>query len=250
VHDQLSDQWAAYAQAAKGFLAPPIDVIETNASRGLKPEQTTNYQLGTSFASRGFTFGADVYYIDFTNYLTETQVATTEGNELTYINGGGAIYRGAEVEGTYALNHEWSLYGNASYNEATYKHSSVQVAATPKVTAALGLLYSGESGYFGSLMGKFIGKQYGLDNTTDANGDTVFANGQRLGGYVAVDAALGFRSEHGGVSNKGYSISVDVNNLFNVHKLTGYAGTQSVSGNALYFGLPGRGVFLDLSMKL
>ncbi|NYE30183.1 iron complex outermembrane receptor protein [Rhodanobacter sp. K2T2] len=250
VHDQLSDQWAAYAQAAKGFLAPPIDVIETNASRGLKPEQTTNYQLGTSFASRSFTFGADVYYIDFTNYLTETQVATTEGNELTYINGGGAIYQGAEVEGTYALNHEWSLYGNASYNEATYKHSSVQVAATPKVTAALGLLYSGESGYFGSLMGKFIGKQYGLDNTTDANGDTVFANGQRLGGYVAVDAALGFRSEHGGVSNKGYSISVDVNNLFNVHKLTGYAGTQSVSGNALYFGLPGRGVFLDLSMKL
>jgi len=250
VHDQLSDQWAAYAQAAKGFLAPPIDVIETNASRGLKPEQTTNYQLGTSFASRNLTFGADVYYIDFTNYLTETEVATAEGNELTYINGGGAIYQGAEVEGTYALTHHWSLYGNASYNEATYKHSSVQVAATPKVTAALGLLYSSERGYYGSLMGKYIGKQYGVDNTTDDSGNTVFANSARLGGYVAVDAALGFRSTHGGVSNKGYSISVDVNNLFNVHKLTGYAGTQSVSGDALYFGLPGRGVFLDVSMKL
>jgi iron complex outermembrane receptor protein len=126
----------------------------------------------------------------------------------------------------------------------------VQVAATPKVTAALGLLYSSERGYYGSLMGKYIGKQYGVDNTTDDSGNTVFANSARLGGYVAVDAALGFRSTHGGVSNKGYSISVDVNNLFNVHKLTGYAGTQSVSGDALYFGLPGRGVFLDVSMKL
>jgi iron complex outermembrane receptor protein len=43
---------------------------------------------------------------------------------------------------------------------------------------------------------------------------------------------------------------VDVNNIFNVHKLTSYAGTQSVSGQPLFFGLPGRGVFLDLSVKL
>jgi iron complex outermembrane receptor protein len=35
-----------------------------------------------------------------------------------------------------------------------------------------------------------------------------------------------------------------------VHKRIGYGGTQKVSGDALYFGLPGRGVFLDLSMKL
>ncbi len=250
VHDQLSDSWAAYVQAAKGFLAPPIDVIETNASRGLKPEQTTNYQLGTAYAARGFTFGADVYYIDFTNYLTETEVATPQGNEPTYINGGGAAYRGAEIEATYALTHTLSLYGNASYNEATYKHSSVQVAATPKSTAALGLLYSSKQGYYGSLMGKFIGKQFGLDNTTDAAGHTVFQNSQRLASYFAVDGALGFRSQTGGISHKGYSVSMDVNNLFNVHKLIGYAGTQSVSGNALFFGLPGRGVFVDLSMKL
>jgi iron complex outermembrane receptor protein len=250
VHDQLSDQWAAYAQAAKGFLAPPIDVIEVNGAHGLKPEQTTNYQLGTAYASRDYTFGADVYYIDFTNFLTETEVATDNGNEDTYINSGGAIFRGAEIEGTYALTRTLSLYGNASYNEATYKHTSVQVAATPKVTAALGLLYSSTQGYFGSLMGKFVGQQYGLDNTTDDDGNTLFRNSQRLGGYVAVDAALGYRSEHGGFTGKGYSISMDVNNLFNVHKITAYAGTQSVSGDALFFGLPGRGVFLDLSMKL
>lgn len=250
-HEKITDEWSAYAQVAKGFLAPPIDVIEVNGSRSLKPELTNNYQLGTAYATREFTFGADVYYIDFSNYLTETEVKTANGNESTYINGGGAIYKGAEAEATYALTQTLSLYGNASYNKATYKNSDVQVAATPKVTAALGLLYSSPLGYFGSLMGKFAGEQYGVDNITGADGNTVFQNSQRIGGYFTTDAALGYRTDHGPWSGaKGYSVSVDINNLFDVHKITGYAGTQSVSGTPLFFGLPGRGVFLDLSVKL
>ncbi|WP_250634071.1 TonB-dependent receptor domain-containing protein [Pinirhizobacter soli] len=250
VHDKLSDSWTAYAQAAKGFLAPPIDVIQVNGSHSLDPELTKNYQIGTAYASREFTFGADVYYVNFSNFITETEVNTGNGNEETFVNGGGAIYKGAEVEGTWALTHALSLYGNASYNKATYKNSSVQVAGTPKVTAALGLLYSGSNGYFGSLMGKFLGHQYGLDNTTDDDGNLVFKNDQRIAGYLTVDAAAGYRTETGPWGTKGFSVSVDVNNLFNVKKFTGYAGTQAVSGDPLYFGLPGRGIFLDVSVKL
>ena len=89
-----------------------------------------------------------------------------------------------------------------------------------------------------------------LDNTTDASGNTVLANSQRLGGFTTADAALGYRSNSGPWGAKGYSISLDVNNLFDVHKLIAYAGSQSVSGTPLYFGLAGRGVFLDLSIKL
>ncbi|WP_243041196.1 TonB-dependent receptor domain-containing protein [Dyella sedimenti] len=249
-HEKITDEWSAYAQVAKGFLAPPIDVIYVNGSHDLKPEQTTNYQLGTAYATRQFTFGADIYYIDFSNYLTETEVKTGNGNETTYINAGGAVYKGAEIEGTYALTQTLSIYGNASYNKATYKNTDVQIAGTPKVTAALGLLYSSPTGYFGSVMGKFVGKQYGLDNVTDDAGNSVFGNDQRIAGYFSTDAALGYRSDHGPWGLKGYSVSMDINNLFNVRKITGYAGTQSVSGTPLFFGLPGRGVFLDLSVKL
>lgn len=250
LHDSFSDQWTGYAQVAKGFLAPPIDVIELVGAKKLDPETTTNYQIGTAFADRGLTFGADVYYIDFRNYLASTLVNTAEGQESTYLNTGGAIYKGAEVEGTWAMTPTLSLYGNATYNKATYKDTSTQIAGTPKVTAALGLLYSSPLGYYGSLMTKFIGKQYGSDNATDDAGQTVFVNDNRLAGYVSTDAALGYRSADGGPTGKGWSVSMDVNNLFNVHKFIGYAGTQSVSGDALYWGLPGRGVFLDLSLKL
>ncbi len=250
LHDSFSDRWAGYAQVAKGFLAPPIDVIELSGSRKLDPETTTNYQIGTAYADRGLTFGADVYYIDFRNYLASTLVNTDVGQQPTYLNAGGAIYKGAEVEGTFALTPTLSLYGNATYNEATYKHTDTRVAGTPKLTAALGVLYSSPLGYYGSVMTKFIGAQYGSDNATDGSGNTVFVDDHRLAAYVSTDAALGYRSADGGPTGKGWSVSMDVNNLFNVHKFIGYAGTQSVSGDALYWGLPGRGVFLDLSLKL
>ncbi|HWU77186.1 MAG TPA: TonB-dependent receptor [Rhodanobacter sp.] len=250
LHEWISDKWTAYAQVAKGFLAPPIDVIETVGSKNLDPETTTNYQIGTAYASSKLTFGADLYYINFSNLLTETEVSTDLGNEDTYINGGGAIYRGAEFEATFALTDAWSLYGNASYNEATYKNTSVQLAGTPKITGALGLLYGGDHGFYGSLMSKFTGKQYGVDNVTDDDGNSVFGNDERLAGFLTVDATIGYRSPHGGFTGKGYSISANINNLFNVHKLSEFAGTQKESGDAMYFGLPGRGVFIDLSMKL
>jgi iron complex outermembrane receptor protein len=249
LHDALTDHWSAYAQVARGFLAPPIDVIELNGSSSLKPELTTNYQIGTTYADSRLTFGADIYYINFSNYISETEVSTSSGTEDAYVNGGGAVYRGVETEATWAFNSMFSLYGNASYNEATYKDSSVQVAATPRVTAALGVLYNSGTGWYGSLMDKFTGAQYGLDNTTDSSGNTVFANSERLGAYSSVDAAGGFRSDHGPWGFKGYSVSVDVNNIFDTHKLIGYAGARSTDGEPLFFGLAGRGVFLDLSMK-
>ena len=249
VHDRLSRDWSAYAQVAQGFLAPPINVIETNGGGSLKPELTTNYQLGTAYATREFTFGADLYYIDFSNYIATTTVTTSSGSESLYVNAGGAVYKGIELEGTWALTPRLSVYSNAALNIATYKGGGVKIAATPKFTATLGLVYGAREGAFGSLMDKFVGGQYGLDSGTAASGATVFANSQRIASYSSADAALGYRSEHGAWGIKGYSVSLDVNNLLNARKVTAYAGAQSVSGTPLYFGLPGRGVFVDASVK-
>ncbi|UXA51792.1 TonB-dependent receptor [Xanthomonas prunicola] len=247
LHDAIDDHWSAYAQVARGFLAPPIDVIELNGARGLDPELTTNMQLGTGYADRGLTFGVDVYHIDFSNFISQTRVATSSGTEQAFVNGGGAVYRGIESEATVALSPTVSVYGNASYNEATYKGSSVQVAAAPHVTATLGMLYNSGTGWYGSLMDKFIGARYGVDNRTDASGATVFGNDERLPSYTSLDAAGGYRSTHGPWNLKGYSLSLAINNLLDTHRLIGYAGTRSTDNAPLYFGLAGRGVFLDLS---
>jgi len=250
LHDKLSPHWSAYAQAAKGYLAPPVAVIQTNGGESLKPEITTNYQLGTAYSTAQFTFGADLYYIDFSNYIGTATVTTDSGSESAYVNAGGAVYKGIEIEGTVALTPQLSVYANTGFNLANYKNGHVQVAATPKVTATLGLVYGARQGVFGSLMNKFVSSQYGVDNDTDSAGNTVFANSQHIGGYASSDAALGYRSEQGPWGMKGFSISVDVNNILNARHVTAYAGDQSVSGTPLYFGLPGRGIFVDFSMKI
>jgi iron complex outermembrane receptor protein len=251
LHAWLSQNWTAYVQAAEGSLTPPVAVIDIAGNKDLKPEKTMNFQIGTAYATKVLTFGADIYHIRFNNMLTETEVSTDLGNENTYINGGGATYEGIEGEVTVAVTSLLSFYGNASRNRAVYKGSNgVQIAQTPRKTGVLGMIYGDKAGFYATLMGKYTGPQYGVDNTTDDDGNTVFGNAVPLGGYTAWNLSLGYRSETGGFTGKGYAISLNLDNIFDVHKLSEYAGTQKESGDDLFFGLPGRGVFVDFSMKL
>src|ERR1700761_7773327 len=134
----LQPGWSVYAQAAKGFLAPPIDLLEvTGGPLSIKPEETWNYQAGSNYKHGRWVVGVDAYYIDFSNYIT----SVTIGGQANYSNGGGAIYSGAEIEVQYVLDRGFSLYGNASYNSAKYKGTDVWLAEVPQSTAALGLLY-------------------------------------------------------------------------------------------------------------
>ncbi len=251
LHDAISDHWSAYAQAAQGFLAPPIDYVEdtdTTSGRHLDPEKTTNFQIGTAYAAKSVTFGIDVYDIDFDNYITSyTPVGS---DDAIYVNRGGATYKGAEAEATLSLTHGLSLYANASYNQAEYKHSNVQIGNTPKETGAIGLLYSGDSGFFGSLMDKIIGEEYGDDGST---ADVPVFQDQpntHMGGYSTWDGAFGYRSKDGGPTGKGWTVSLDVTNLFDVHKLADWEGLNTAGTEDTWFATPGRGVFLDFAMKL
>jgi len=63
----IDDNWSAYAHAAKGFLAPPVDVFQVSTPGTLKPEITWNYQIGTSLRRDNVSFGADAYYINNKN---------------------------------------------------------------------------------------------------------------------------------------------------------------------------------------
>lgn len=249
LHQKVSDSWSAYVQLAEGFLAPPLNVIKVNDS-SLKPEETKNVQIGTAFASKEFNFGADIYRIKFDNRISQTMVNSATGVDNVYVNGDGAVYKGIEMEGTYSLTPQLSLYENISYNRANYSANNIQLADVPRFNNSLGLLYTHLNGFFGSLMAKSMSWKYGSDNVTDKKGNTQFVNSYRIPGFTTVDAAFGYRADHGPWGGKGYSISMDINNLFNVHKITSFAGLQSSSATPTFFGLPGRGVFVDLSIKL
>ena len=54
-HYMINPNWAAYVQYAKGFLAPNLNYIQNAdpSKSKVDPQQTNNYQVGTTYQSHG-----------------------------------------------------------------------------------------------------------------------------------------------------------------------------------------------------
>lgn len=147
------------------------------------------------------------------------------------------------MEAQYAVGSGFSVYGNASYNSAEYKDTNVWVADSPRDTAALGVLYDDRTGPYGSLIGKVIGPHWGLDNTSDANGNVVFGNQYHINSQFTADLAVGWNFHNVEGWMKDLGVSLKVGNLFNNRGLADFAGNQSATNAPLYWFVAGRSVF-------
>jgi len=245
---RIEPTWSAYAQIAKGYLAPPISVAQvTVINTGLKAEETTNYQLGTTWKSHSATLSADVYYIDFDNFLTSTQIPGT--TETTYINSGGVIYQGAEFEGQYALTHGLSLYANYSYNSAKYKGTNVVLAEVPEWIAAAGVLYDDRRGPYFSLIGKFVGPRFGDDGTVIGAPTLGDIASTRIKTDFTADLAVGYHFRQPPPYAKLATISLKVANILNNRQIDDFAGYQSVGSAELFWRNAGISAFVNLDAK-
>jgi iron complex outermembrane receptor protein len=230
-----------YVQAAKGFLAPPSNVVQTLTPITVDPEQTWNYQAGVNFQRDAYTLSADVYYIDFLNKLN----SFTQGSNTIYVNGGGAIYKGVELEGTVRLGYGVSAYGNYSINDAEYRGTHLPVELVPRNTAAAGFVLHQPEVFqegdlvYGSLLSKFIGPQY-----------TVATAQFPIPGYAYADAALGYTYPLQGGKRK-IDVRINFDNISNDRSLIGVLGTTASNASVpLYLTDPGRSVFLTVSVTL
>ena len=223
-----------YAQVAKGFLAPPLGVLQTTQPQSLSPQQTWNYQIGGTWQKDRFTVSSDLYYIDFTNRIASQTVAGT----TFYANGGGAIYQGIELEGTFRMIRGLSLYGNATLNDAHYKHSTTTLANAPNRTAALGPILD-LNNFSASLLGKYVGKQYGIDQPT---------NTYLIKSYMTADFAMGYVLPI--LNHRKLDFRLNVNNIFDNNSLIGLNQLAGDGKTGLYWTDPGRSVFFTLSASL
>ena len=253
----IAHGWTAYAQAAKGFLAPGISVFQVQDPQGLSPESTWSYQIGTVLHRPKWFLGADVYDVVFSNYLSATEINVPGiGQQSTYANGGGAVYEGIEAEGQYALGLGVSVYGNYSINTAHYAGTQTVIAEAPKDLAALGLLYDNRTGPYFSVIGKWNGEHYGLDSTTNSAGATVFKDQYKIQRYITADFAAGWNLKNVIGPLRGLSPSVKVSNIFNNKSISDFAGNQSVTsaaypnGAPLYWRVAGRSVFVNLTASV
>ena len=156
VNYRLAPNWSAYAQIAKGYLAPNLQLfyVPDPSKNNVKPQETVNYQVGTVYKSGRFNGDIDAYWIDYDNFpLTITDTVT---NTPYYALAKGAYYSGLEAEGTYSVGGGLSLFANGSLNHAVFKKSKLDLPSVAKSTAAFGLVYN-NGGFFASVSNNYVG---------------------------------------------------------------------------------------------
>src|SRR5262249_44483735 len=146
-------------------------VVSPNLNQ-LKPQESTNYQLGFVYHGPRVSLDGDVYYINFKNKLQTAFNAST--GETDQFNLGGAIYKGIEGQVSLAATDNVSVFANGSINLArTIGEPTLgvignkQIASSPLSTAGLGAVFHTDE-WTVSLLDKYIGKQWGAEGQPTA----------------------------------------------------------------------------------
>jgi len=251
---RLTSQWSAYAQIAKGSLAPNLNTLYSANPSGndqVAPETSLGYQIGTVLKGERYTFDADVYLINFNNYITKTGSSSS----ATFFNAGGVRYTGAEVEGNVLLGAGFSLYGNASLNHAVFTQNGTgsqtwvsgdTISFVPKFTAAASLNYD-QALWHANLTTKFIGSEYQGSNG-EADGSIY-----QVGTYSVTNMSIAREFVNLSSVIKHFRVTFGIDNLFDTHKITDNLGpSASDTSNGtdpsqfLYYFVPSRSFYITL----
>lgn len=244
---RLSSDWSAYAQFAKGFLAPNLNqfYVPKPQNNRIQPQETVNYQLGTVFKHDRFNADIDVYWIDFSNYPV-TIPNSADSNNPIYITANGAYYSGIEAQATYRLGYGFNAYANGSINRAKFKKSKLDVNNAPDSSAALGFVYS-QGGFFGSFIDKYAGPLTVYSGSLNPDVASTAGLSKHDPGYWIADLSFGYGVKLGRRDLRSVKIKFQVNNLFDrkVQVLNSVNG----SGVGKFNVLPTRNYFLTVASE-
>ncbi|MGR6327492.1 TonB-dependent receptor [Sphingomonas sp. XXL09] len=229
----VSSRFAAYAQYARGFLAPPLSVLYVANPRlsTVAPQRSTNYQAGIVYHGPSLSFDADVYKIDFTNKFASFTSATP-GEGVIFVNQGAVQYKGVEAQVTYALPMGFAVFANGSRNYAKTDNPGTvqqQVAKAPEWTAAGGVLYKSGPIRF-SLIDKWVGRQWFVGPDGKVGGTYDSPTYQSKGYNTAILAA---RYDVGPVR-----VGVEVNNLFDSQRVTNISTGKTAPFDQYFYQVP------------
>jgi iron complex outermembrane receptor protein len=249
--------WSVYGQFATSFLIPQLAELEVPGVnlQNLKPETTTNYQLGTVYSRGQLTADADVYLIDAANTNVNCNITVDNEPEQGSCNAGTVHYSGVEGEAAYTLPFGMTFFANGSVNAAEQmaqtgtatnglpSNPKQELAATPRWTDAVGVLFS-QGPWHASLTYKQVG-----DSVVYNSPASGFPLPIKLPSYDTWNASAAY-------DFKNFEIKLQGFNLFDKRQLTNYvpqAGEttlyNSAETKAMYTFQSGRELQLTLVAK-
>ncbi|WP_245656810.1 TonB-dependent receptor [Sphingomonas asaccharolytica] len=219
VNWQAMSNWSFYGQYAQGMYVPDLSSFYSASGQlstaldSLKPQTTTNYQVGTVWHGNKISIDADGYIINVNNKIGSCNTVGCDSSLL--VNIGQVRYKGVEGQVSYMPVKGLTLFANGSYNKARSVQTGAQIAKAPFSTAAAGFIYR-NGGFRLSFSQKYTGLQY----ATEFNGNPNIRL-YRIKPYSIGDFAI---SQEIG---KNLRLGVTVNNVFNSRAVTAIANSSS-----------------------
>jgi iron complex outermembrane receptor protein len=247
VRYKFTPELSAYGQVAEGFLAPNLNTYYTQnvTTDSLKPQSTDNYQAGMAYQDQHLALGADVYLIHFEDFINSTK--SPINNQKIFFNQGGVIYKGVEGEAAYTLDLGFTLFANAGLNKANATASEGYIAEAPQFTSNFGVIYD-KDGIYASVADQLTGGEY------DGNGAPAGVTNPRVPGawydpYNVVNLAAGYTFNHLAPHLNNTQVKLNLDNVTNQKQII-FSPGETVSGQDLYFTLPGVSAFVSVSVPL
>ena len=229
-----NNELTAYASYRDTFKLAAIDFGPEAESKILQPESARSIEAGlkgSNFDGR-LQWDASVFRMNFQNLVVSQDVNGLPG--LT--NGGSERFKGAEVEARYTLADALSLQGTWAWHDARFA-DDVQLFNTgpqqlrgnllvlsPRQSAGIGLIYYPVSGWNANVVANWVGSRF-LDKQNTA----------LAGGYVMLDAGIGYRRDR-------WEVRLDGRNLSDRRDPV----AASELGDGQFYRLPGRSVQASL----
>lgn len=215
---RLSDDneaFASYTQNMRAFESSATGGPFATTQAGfdaldLKPETSTTYELGFRTKSPRFQGVIAGYYVDFKDRIIAfANGSGIQGNPAILQNVGDVRSWGVEAAGTFRVTTDLSLFASYAYNDSEYQDDVVNAAGTIiAATAGKTVVNSPRHLAKGEITwdtGSFFAR-VGANYTSQRYYS--FENDAEVGGFVIVDASIGYRF------NERISVQANATNLF------------------------------------
>jgi len=234
---KLSDAGQVFTGYSENFSQLP-DSIFTQATfnTALKPETSTNIDVGYRYDDGSTSFSASYYNIDYKNKLETLTVALGNrffGNTTQLSNVGGVKTQGIELSAGQQLNDYFNIYGTVTENSSKYKQDiqtlkikGNQVIGQPKTMATAELNYT-NAAYNAGITGKYVGKRFASRDNTES-----------VSAYTTADLHVGYNSKKSIGFLENMTVSANVNNVFDTSYLSTILGSNqglNNGGGATYY---------------
>jgi iron complex outermembrane recepter protein len=232
---KLTDDVLLYASASGGGKSGAVAFENNGTRRNVKPEKTTDFELGIKGQFGPLTLNLNAYYTkvrDYQNVTSEPDPSSSTGYSSRLGNIPGVKARGVEFDAALQLLDGLSLTLGGAYNKATYSDWSTatcprsypatvaicnntgrQVVGAPRWTIITGFNYVGELSNSGWSVHAFANNSY----RSRHNLEQLLSDYGWQKGYNLTDVGFGIIRDHGGAKTE---LSVVAKNVFDTRYTT------------------------------